>query len=58
MRVFVPVPDDWDGSPTYRGQPLVAYRCGMTVWREPVPPDTTAPAPTGDDDLPPFSAAA
>lgn len=66
MRVFVPVPDDWDGGPTYRGEPLVAYRYGMTVWREPVPPPAAAatpqaavPTPAGSDERqPPISEAA
>jgi hypothetical protein len=53
MRVFVPVPDDWDGSVSYAGEPVVPYRCGLTVWRE--PPATPVPR---DDDLPPFSEAA
>lgn len=34
MRLFVPVPDDWDGGPDFAGETPVPYRVGLPVWRE------------------------
>ena len=35
MRVFVPMPDEWDSGLAFAGTPLVPYRAGMPLWREP-----------------------
>jgi hypothetical protein len=36
MRVFVPIPDEWDSGAPYPVEALVPYRAGLPVWREPV----------------------
>ena len=35
MRVFVPMPDDWDSGLSFEGVALVPYRAGLPLWREP-----------------------
>lgn len=36
MRVFVPMPDEWDSGLAFAGMALVPYRAGLPLWREPV----------------------
>lgn len=46
MRVFVPMPDEWDSGLAFAGVALVPYRAGLPLWREPVveaPPGAGAP---------------
>ena len=35
MRVFVPMPDEWDSGLAFAGMVLVPYRAGLPLWREP-----------------------
>ena len=35
MRVFVPMPDDWDSGIAFPGEAPVPFRAGLPVWREP-----------------------
>ena len=35
MRVFVPMPDEWDSGLAFAGMALVPYRAGLPLWREP-----------------------
>ena len=45
MRVFVPIPDEWDSGVPYAGEAPVPFRAGLPVWREPVPaPQDEPPA--------------
>ena len=36
MRVFVPMPDEWESGLAFAGMALVPYRAGLPLWREPV----------------------
>ena len=35
MRVFVPMPDEWDSGIDFAGVALVPYRAGLPLWKEP-----------------------
>ena len=35
MRVFVPMPDEWDSGLAFAGMALVPYRAGLPLWQEP-----------------------
>ena len=48
MRVFVPMPDEWDSGLPYPVEALVPYRAGLPVWREPAIEKTDAAAPPLD----------
>ena len=37
MRVFVPMPDEWDSGLAFAGMALVPYRAGLPLWKEPEP---------------------
>ena len=48
MRVFVPMPDEWDSGLEFAGAALVPYRAGLPLWKE--PPITEAPRPRDEED--------
>ncbi len=48
MRVFVPVPDEWDGGASFAQEVLVPYRAGLALWHEPGSPAPAAEPPCGE----------